>query len=377
VRILVDARKLTHGGIGRYIENLATGLVLYGQGFLKSNLSLSLILDESHHIPSMLESYIKTRQIVVFKIPYAGYSLYDWATLRYKLDFSSFDVFHCPQYPLPRGINIPSVVTIHDLIHLSSYVSFATRFLARRYLQDTCKRASAIISVSNFTKESIISNFSKIALLSEKVSLIPNSLKHSTHNNYSKDLIPKDKIYLNPGFLLGVFSNNKPHKGLFRLLRSYKIACDLCAQSSLPQPFLVLVGSEELLAKDTHNNKIISLGHIDDSILEDLYRKALGLIVCSDIEGFCLPVLEAHSVKTPCILTPIDALLELATEHDEVAESNSEIHISNSIFNFLKKTFNGVIYDKARVACSFNLEKYELKSVTQQVINTYCKAVMR
>jgi glycosyltransferase involved in cell wall biosynthesis len=61
-------------------------------------------------------------------------------------------------------------------------------------------------------------------------------------------------------------------------------------------------------------NNFHALGTVLDPMLRKAYQDAVALVVPSLKEGFCLPVLEAHSFGTPVIAADIPILREVAAE---------------------------------------------------------------
>ena len=137
LKILLDARKLGHGGIGVYLENLVSGL-LYLPAFVDGRCELSLIVNKEDPalrqwgkdnglgvfvgecLVEKLSSQWNSRVNLIFDKA-RGYSLDELFAMPYRLrsEIAKHDLFHCPHYVLPHFIKIPKVVTIHDIIHVT------------------------------------------------------------------------------------------------------------------------------------------------------------------------------------------------------------------------------------------------------------------
>ena len=78
------------------------------------------------------------------------------------------------------------------------------------------------------------------------------------------------------------------------------------------------IGSDPLgivgawIEKNGKPSGFTALGPVPDAELVDAYRSSLALVVPSWKEGFCLPVLEAHSFGSPVIASNISVLREVA-----------------------------------------------------------------
>ncbi|VAX24593.1 hypothetical protein MNBD_NITROSPINAE01-624, partial [hydrothermal vent metagenome] len=164
MRIGIDARKIEDTGIGRYIENLVDGLIA-----AESAHEYILFME-----PSAIDrfKYLADRVQVVPET--AGkYSLQEHYSLAKKASDMKLDLFHAPHYVLPFFLKTPSVVTIHDLIHLiSPSFSVMEKIYAKFMIRSAISRASAIITVSNRTKSNLVL---LLGADKEKISVIPNA----------------------------------------------------------------------------------------------------------------------------------------------------------------------------------------------------------
>ena len=106
LHVCIDARKHSHGGIGVYIQNAITALLRHG-------VKLTLLLNEEDSVLSNISPSVKTQ--VVSAKPSTFRELFFLAS---EVDWEGVDVFHTPNYILPFGVPVPSVITVHDLIHI-------------------------------------------------------------------------------------------------------------------------------------------------------------------------------------------------------------------------------------------------------------------
>jgi glycosyltransferase involved in cell wall biosynthesis len=86
---------------------------------------------------------------------------------------------------------------------------------------------------------------------------------------------------------------------------------------------LVLTGSDGWLMDDflrwlddlgLHQD-VITLGYVDDTMLQWLYQHCLAFVYPSFFEGFGLPVLEAMSLGAPVIVSNVTSLPEIVETH--------------------------------------------------------------
>lgn len=294
MRVLLDARKLGHGGIGTYIENLIAG-------FLELGIELTVIGSRRELLRFGLVDLVS---IIDDETP--QYSLRESFGLLRRINQRAFDVYHAPHFTLPFGLKIPAVVTVHDLIHLRHPEHFYYPWIAKPLIRSALRRASKVITVSEASRADLLDLMHDEAGFSEKVRVIPNAVD-------PRFVPPAQRRTENP-YLLAILSNHKPHKGLSELLDAW-IAFKRSASPEQRALRLLLVGEGSRAAGEVPPD-VTPLGAVSKEKLVSLYQQARALIVPSRIEGFCLPVLEAHAAGTPVIATPAPAIKELLCRRD-------------------------------------------------------------
>jgi glycosyltransferase involved in cell wall biosynthesis len=365
LRIVVDGRKLGDGGIGVYIDNLVRGLLEIGGA------EVALIAR-----PAARERVEYSSQVKWMLENSATYSLDEMFLMGRRLNFSKFDLFHAPHYTLPFGIPIPSVVTIHDLIHVHYPERFYYPWVARRLIRSAVKRAHAVITVSQQTRRAVLD---LCDVQGSKVVCVPNGVPSFLRDTPVNLVAGRRYCELAP-FFLSIFSTIKPHKGLLDLIGAYKAyrALDTWSDIGSRCPCLVLAGygTEEIL----HSTELLSVigetegvhiaGPVSRDELAVLYRKATALIVPSLLEGFCLPALEAQACGTPVVCRPVPALQELVTEADVVAHDNSVSALAAAMVQGMNQGVTG-----QRAIPFKHLELYSCARTASRVLDVYRRAL--
>jgi len=345
LRILLDARKLGDGGIGVYIENTIVGLTT------SSGVALSLLAR-----PEVVKRYDFSGDVKIIPEYSTPYSISALLHLSKRIHWSEFDIYHSPHFTLPLNVPIPSVVTIHDIIHITSPERFFYPWIATPIIRNALKHATKIITVSETSRKEIIDVFGRELL--EKITVIPNSLRVSLTKYSNETSLPK-VAGIPSKYFLAVVSNTKPHKGFKDLIDAFKevrhsVSSDIA---------LVVVGLGRRNESEASSG-IIELGEVDDSTLASLYAHAHALVVPSKIEGFCLPVIEAHSFGTPIVARPVPAISELAESADEVASSFSVPSLA-----YAMKT---ILLEPRRINKPLS-PRFSVDSATEMLIDVYKK----
>lgn len=359
-RVLIDGRKLGDGGIGVYISNLVEGLIAL------NDVSVTVLSHRER------ESILSCRNSVEWIFDDAkSYSLDEYLFMPRRVDFSRHDVFHAPHFNLPFRIPIPTVVTIHDLIHIKYPERFFYPWIAKPLISSAAARASAVIAVSRDTRDQVIA---ETRVAASKVRYIPNAVPSFLSvpellTNEPERAAPRETYFL------AVISNTKPHKGVEDLVKAYWSFAERCQRTrrSEPPPTLKLVGfGAERIAREGFYKETLSgvmgveiVGAVEARALRNLYQGATALVVPSIAEGFCLPALEAQSLGTPVVCRPVPAIEELLTEHDIVAEDFSVRALERALHEVAGRERG------SRLSVAAHLARFSLEVVATQTRAVY------
>jgi glycosyltransferase involved in cell wall biosynthesis len=299
-RLVIDARKLCDGGIGVYTRNLIDGLVaLKSTGELVANISLLCYAPRPDtELEQLIQSWLPNVE-VVFET--AGrYSLREYFLLpRTQKDlFARSDLYHCPHYTLPFGVPTARVVTIHDAIHVTHPQTFLHKLIGARLISSALRRASAILTVSQYSAEQLKRLFS----YKGEIFVTPNAAQPEIRNI----AIKREKN----GFCLFV-GNAKPHKGLDKVIRAWQILEHDSRLERLPNLVVVapqVTPKQKAIIRDSSHMMLLSWCPTEE--LNRLYNSAQAVLMPSAEEGFGLPVLEALLCGTPVVSSPLESVKE-------------------------------------------------------------------
>lgn len=352
LRVLLDARKLGDGGIGVYITNLICGLAV------TEGIDLTVIVSGGREnlIP-------KNAKVKVLIDKAKSYSLDELFLMPRRIDFKNYDVFHTPHFPLPYGIPVPTVLTIHDTIHLTHPEKLFYPTIAKYLLRSSMQRAAGVVTVSQASKRSLISLCKDVV---SKVRVIPNAIGPNLSTNNINNI--GDESGLDFPYILAVFSNRKPHKGFNDLIEAFK-----AAQVSIGNMSLVLAGSGISTAHKDISENIKFVGEVTDTQLQNLYSGARFLVMPSMMEGFSLPVLEAKSQGTPIVSRPVPAVCELLDDNDYLCSDMSVAALSAGLVEGVRRfdSANKDRQSRTRIDSNDLLEKYSINNTTAQIIEVY------
>jgi glycosyltransferase involved in cell wall biosynthesis len=189
------------------------------------------------------------------------------------------------------------VVTNHDITYVRHPESFALAFrvLYRAITPVLLRRASRIITVSEFSKREIAAFF---RVPESKFVVVPNSADATFTPGSSRTGDP---------YLLAV-SSPSSHKNFGRLLDAY------AKVDPESRPRLVIAGgtAPALVRPDLAQHESVEfVGRVGDDELLDLYRGASAFIFPSLYEGFGIPPLEAQACGVPVLAADIPSSREV------------------------------------------------------------------
>lgn len=240
------------------------------------------------------------------------------------------DVTHFFNYIVPPGVGTAVVVTVHDMVYKShpETMNSRTRKLLDMSLKRSMKRATLIVTDSEFSKTEIVKYFPQFE---SKVRVVPcgvDTKKFMPVKN--KADIAKVKINFNiHGDYFLYLGTLEPRKNLVRLIDSYSKAKAKLEEKGAAIPHLVIAGGRgwlyeeifETVEKLGLGNDVIFTKYIPDEDLCPLICGALAFVFPSIYEGFGLPPLEAMTCGVPVIVSDAASLPEVVGDSALIADA--------------------------------------------------------
>jgi glycosyltransferase involved in cell wall biosynthesis len=307
VRVAIDARKLHDYGIGTYVRNLVRHLARMDRDNAYVLICRPQDVEFARALgPNFTAVADRSR----------SYSVREQFSVPWALRRTPVDVFHAPHYVFSPFTPCPTIVTIHDCIHLRLPQYLPNRrahLYARTFLQLAARRAKRVLTVSHASKDDILHY---LRIPASKIDVIPNALDEQFETAPSEETIARvrERFLLNAPFVLYA-GNIKPHKNVDRLIEAFA----LLRRREFDGVKLLIIGDQisqypnlrRLVHRHQLHQHVRFLGFVPDQTLAVLYRLASVFVFPSLYEGFGLPPLEAMASGTAVISSNVSSLPEV------------------------------------------------------------------
>jgi len=322
----IDYRNLT--GIGNYAKYLTLALSEVDQVKVTGSYRLSRLRNIGeirNHLPKIpLSPFVP------------GFSSYL---------SNQFDIFHGPDYKVPKLAKSKKVVTIHDMAYMNSafsseeFIKWGKKRMEKVLFE---VKPDSIITVSNFSKAEFLSAYPQFEDITSTIHL------GSDHQKPKKSY---SKIYDFPYILfVGVLEKRKNLHGLIE-------AFEMFHRQNNSDIHLVIAGrkgnnndwSDYLLTriKNSENKEVIHhLGYTESEALHSLYQHALCLAFPSFYEGFGIPILEAMHHGCPVITSNLGSMKEISKTAAVLVDPNNKEELANAIMKIQNESSRLKLIDK-------------------------------
>lgn len=234
------------------------------------------------------------------------------------------DLIHSPANIGTWSAQVPSVVTIHDLLSFvhPEFVPGIHASILRTLIRRSARAANRILTVSEASAGDIVRH---LGITRDRITVTPLA---------ASQYAPGSTSGMRRSDLLLTVANNLPHKNLQLLLD----AIALLRENERPQLRIVggnAEGFNEAIRARLLDQWVKHLGWISKDELENLYQEATAFVLPTKFEGFGLPLLEAMQRGCPVICTDLEVLREVASEAAVYVPSDNATAFSQAISNLL------------------------------------------
>jgi len=315
MRIGIDARELSGRatGVGRYLSGLLNEWARPGHEAGRHEFVL--------YAAAAIGAALDARRFGTRLIPGAPGTFWEQVRLPRAIPQDHLDVWFGPAYTAPLWLNLPTVITIHDVSFAAHPEWFRLREgVRRRWLtEQSAQRARAVVTVSEFSKREIVEH---LGIAAGKIHVIPQGIKSpvgtrdwglGTRNSMSAGPEPlAPAVSTNPQSLIpnpcrvlyvGSIFNRRHVTDLIRAFAPIArnrgdASLDIVGDNrSYPREDLVGTIAQEGLQRQVRCHEYVS-----EEELRDLYARARAFAFLSEYEGLGMTPLEALAAGVPPVL---------------------------------------------------------------------------
>jgi glycosyltransferase involved in cell wall biosynthesis len=254
------------------------------------------------------------------------------------------DLLHCTGNTTPYYSSVPIVQTLHDIIFMDpvpetdSLYQRAGNQYRRHFVPLVSPRSKAIITVSNYEKERIVS---RLGIDESKIEVVYNGInedRYKLYNDYKTLSRVRNDYKLPENFIL-FLGNPTGRKNPLGVLEAYVIYASKVANPlplvtpGLTQKFIV--NALNRLNFEFDPKRFITPGYIKDEDLPYVYGLSEVFLFPSLSEGFGMPVIEAMACGTPVITSKISCMPEIAGDAALLVDPLSAPAIADGLIKML------------------------------------------
>jgi glycosyltransferase involved in cell wall biosynthesis len=340
-RLVIDARVVDAGGLGRYFRNVVSGV-------LASDRFETVLMGS----PAALRKYPWSARASLAEFPYPLFSAGEQMGFRSRIP--ACDIFWSPHYNVPF---LPvrarkRLTTVHDCLHYFMYrdLSIPQKAYVQLAMNLGARQSDAIITVSEFSKNEIARY---VRFPPRRVEVIPNAIETGFAELPDPGPAPADPYLLYVG-------NVKPHKNLKGALRGFA----RLGQAHARVRFLIAGKKDVFKINDREIDEIVAgfppgrvefLGEVGEGQLKRLYRWASAFVYPSLYEGFGLPILEAMAFGIPVIASGGSSIPEVGGDAIEYFDPRDAESIRGAMERVLAPGFRPDPAAYARQSARFSL----------------------
>lgn len=295
--------------------------------------------------PASMEEYVQLGfQDVSARFSFSLYRMI-WNVL--PLPYSWFfgkdtDVTVFFNYYIPPGVKGKKITIFHDMAYkrFPETVRARTKMMLDSNMEQACRRADAILTVSEFSKREVLEY---LPVSPEKITVMPLGIRSERfHTGYTEEQIgaAREKYRLPKEYLL-YLGTLEPRKNIERLVEAYGVL----RQRNADVPPLILAGRkgwmyDTIFAKIQElglEQYVCSTGYVENEAVPLLIAGAVAFLFPSIYEGFGMPPLEAMACGTPVLTANVSSMPEVAGDSAVLVDPFSVESIAEGMERLVEK----------------------------------------
>lgn len=277
----------------------------------------------------------------------------------------NIDVFFSPDGFCSLNTNVPQLLTIHDLgfEKYPEHTPFLVSQFYRHFTPKYCQKAKKIITVSEFTKQEIISQY---AIDAQKIDVVYNAFDNCQLENKIYDGIPYF-IFIGAVHprknVLGLLKAFEHYKATFKNNYKLKIIGRKAWQNSALQNYI---------AQMNYKDDLYWIENCEREELLQLLSQATALVYPSFYEGFGIPLIEAMYLGVPVIASNVSSIPEIVGNAGILVAPDNTAEIAQAMQTISINTkLRDELIEKGKLRAqdfSWNISAKKIASIIEAIV---------
>lgn len=307
---LLDFQPGKSGGIETYCRDLISGLETTDH---KNEYYILLNLHNADTIKVRTKNfhivYVDSRSLGQKLLGKIGKKVSNENLMLSTVQKLGLDIIHFPLQtiqPYLMGLSAKKIVSIMDVQqeYLPGFFDKNDLEFRRKAYKASCRASEIVISISNFTKQSLVE---KLDIPANKIVTVYLNYDDTLFDATPNKPIVKGRYFYYP-------AATWPHKNHLRLLQAFKKFLrhhsdyKLVLNGAMKQDSAKI---ERYVKQNDLEAYVVQLGYVEDRQKPALFKNAFALVFPSLFEGFGIPVVEAMASGCPVVCSKTTSLPEV------------------------------------------------------------------
>lgn len=322
-----------------------------------------------------------TKNFKIIELKGKTYPFWEQVALPRAVKRYNCQVLHCTSNTAPLNVNVPLVLTLHDVIFMqrnnlaqkqATLYQRLGNLYRRLIVPHVYAKSAKVITVSEFERSVINRQFKQEGDASNLSYIYNGVSNHFKEINDSKTLKSVRKKYNLPDTFIFHLGNTDPKKNTLGVISAF---AEFVENTGSKETLLILDFNLKMLQKHLKEinkpelaKQIVVAGYIANSDLPAIYSMSKFFLYPSLRESFGIPILEAMKCGTPVITSNTSSMPEIAGGAALLANPFDTKEITQQMIAFelsvaLRKKFSEAGLKQA--------EKFSWRTMAMQVLEIY------
>lgn len=287
-----------------------------------------------------LGTYTEFPNAIERHVPLGNKALWDQVKMPMRFRRDRLDVLFHPKFTVPLVCGHRSVMVLHGagwfIPETRRFWSRTTRAYTRLMMPIYCRRAGAVLSVSEITRQEFCN---RLGVAESKITTVyfapGDQFRRAVDPAHAAAI--RERYGISDGYILTLTGGDRAER------KNFDIILDAFRRVHRERPCKLVVagrGCEDFRARygipDTgYGADVIFTGWVEQQDLPALYQSAAVFLYPSNMEAFPIPITEALASGTPIVTSNAYGLRELAGEAALLVDPSDPAEVAGAVQRIL------------------------------------------